>query len=240
MSKTLQALLALIILTTLPAVAGTLVGSKHDLTGLNMRARVDAMNGLAFNDYRDPCIYCHIPDSVKAKTAPGKQQIDGWNRFLPMGEIETYDSVTFNGEVRLGSESLLCLSCHDGTMAVDMVVSKPAGWTTSMDAPMHMRLDRGGGLDKCTQCHDGTTAHRMDTVIIGRSLMDDHPVGVKYPGLTINEEFFKPSQEGKFRNGVRLFNDQVECASCHDVHNPDVKPFLRVEASELCLTCHNK
>lgn len=238
----MKLVLGVMSLTMVPAMAGTLVGSKHDLTALNARAKVEAMTGLAFNDYRDPCIYCHIPESAKNKRGePGKQQIEGWNRYVPMGEIETYESPTLQGKVaRLGAESLLCLSCHDGTMAVDMVVNTPEGWTTVDDSPLHMRLDRGGGLDRCTQCHDGITAHKMDAVTIGRSLMDDHPVGIKYPGLQANPDFFSPNQDGKFRNGVRLFKSQVECATCHDVHNPDVVPFLRVEQRELCFTCHNK
>lgn len=225
-----------------PALAGTLVGSKHDLTSFNARAQVEAMTGLAFNDYRDPCIYCHIPDNIKDKRLPpGKQQIEGWNRYMPMNEIETYKSETIKGKVgTLGAESLLCLSCHDGSMAVDMVVNKPQDWTSQMDAPLHMRLDKGGGLERCTQCHDGVTAHKMDQVIIGSNLMDDHPVGIRYPGLLSDPDYYSPNQEGKFRNGVRLFNSQVECATCHNVHDPDLKPFLRVEQRELCLTCHNK
>lgn len=226
----------------MPAVAGTLVGSKHDLTSLNWRAQVEAMTGLAYNDYRDPCIYCHIPPELSGqRLVPNGQQITNWNRYMPSGEIVTYTSPTFRGKIEgLGPETLLCLSCHDGSMAVDMVVNKPAGWSTNEDAPLHMKLDKGGGLDRCTQCHDGITAHSMDSVIIGRSLMDDHPVGVKYPGLLGDEDYFTPSRGGLFRNGVRLFNSQVECATCHDVHNPDVVPFLRVEQKELCLTCHNK
>lgn len=224
----------------LPAGSGTLVGSKHDMTSLNARAGVEAMTGLAFNNYRDPCIYCHIPGSVQGK-APGVQQIQEWNRFMPTGEISTYESDTLKGKIsELGPETLLCLSCHDGTMAIDMVVNKPENWSMKDEAPLHMRLDKGGGLDRCTQCHDGRTAHRMDGAAIGRSLMDDHPVGVDYPGLFDNTDFFRPATDGRFRNGVRLFKNKVECATCHDVHNPDIVPFLRVEQKDLCITCHNK
>jgi len=237
-------LLAAIALVTMPAIAGSLVGSKHDLTSLNERAGVDAMSGLAFNDYGDPCIYCHIPtdgSDPAPNAAPGKMQIENWNRYMPQGEFQRYKRPSMTAKMgELGPQSLLCLSCHDGTMAVDMVVNKPNGWTTSDDAPLHMRLDKGGGLERCTQCHDGTTAHRMDTAVIGRNLMDDHPIGIAYPGLFDNPDFFRPGADGRFRNGVRLFDQQVECATCHNVHDPDISPFLRVEPSELCITCHNK
>lgn len=226
-----------------PAIGGTLVGSKHDMTGLNRRAGVEAMTGLAFNDYRDPCIYCHVPSSVQGKLiAPGGSQILEWNRYLGnTSEMQVYDSDSLHNKIQeLGPETLLCLSCHDGSMAVDMVINKPEGWGMKNESPLHMRLDKGGGLDKCTQCHDGTTAHRMDVVVIGRNLMDDHPVGIVYPGLFDNHDFFPPASDGRFRNGVRLFRNKVECASCHDVHNPDIVPFMRVEPKELCITCHNK
>ncbi len=226
-----------------PAGGGTLVGSKHDMTSLNARAGVQAMTGLAFNDYRDACIYCHIPDSVRSQAgyAPDNQQITNWNRFMPDGDIQLYKSETLRGKVGdLGAESLICLSCHDGTMAIDMVVNKPPGWTSKDEAPLHMKLDKGGGLDRCTQCHDGTTAHKMDHVAVGRSLMDDHPVGIRYPGAFDDPDFNRPSSDGRLRYGVRLFRNQVECATCHDVHNPDVVPFLRAEQRLLCTTCHNK
>jgi predicted CXXCH cytochrome family protein len=225
------------------AISGTLVGSKHDMTSLNARAGVQAMTGLAFNDYRDACIYCHIPDSLKGNEAfaPGGTQIAEWNRYLPEGEIQLYRSETLRGKVgELGAESLICLSCHDGTMAIDMVVNKPKDWQSKDEAPLHMKLDKGGGLDRCTQCHDGTTAHKMDSVVVGRSLMDDHPVGIKYPGSFDDPDFNRPTMDGRLRNGVRLFKNQVECATCHDVHNPDIVPFLRVEQRVLCTTCHNK
>ncbi|MBC7951026.1 MAG: hypothetical protein H7Z12_04275 [Rhodospirillaceae bacterium] len=232
---------ALSAMYVLPALSGTLVGSKHDLTGLNRRAGVEAMTGLAFNNYRDPCIYCHVPTGLQGKVAVGGQQIQEWNRYLPTGEIQVYESETLRSRIQeLGPETLLCLSCHDGSMAVDMVVTKPEGWSVKDEAPLHMKIDKGGGLDRCTQCHDGNTAHRMDAVAIGRSLMDDHPVGVTYPGLFDSTDFYPPSSDGRFRNGVKLFRNKVECASCHDVHNPDIVPFLRVEQKDLCITCHNK
>lgn len=240
---TWAALVLVVCALVVPAFSGTLVGSKHDMTGLNRRAGVEAMTGLAFNDYRDPCIYCHVPSSVQGKAvAPGGAQIREWNRYLgSASEMQVYDSETLRAKIQdLGPETLLCLSCHDGSMAIDMVINKPEGWGMKDESPLHMRLDKGGGLEKCTQCHDGTTAHRMDVVVIGRNLMDDHPVGVIYPGVFESQEFFPPNSEGRFRNGVRLFRNRVECASCHDVHNPDIVPFMRVEPKELCITCHNK
>lgn len=234
------AILVLMMAFVYPTVGGTLQGSKHDLTGFNERAGVEAMTGLVFNDYRDPCIYCHVPSSVQGATSPGGAQIKDWNRYFS-SDAEVYQSPSLRAKVKnLGPESLICLSCHDGSMAVDMVISKPGDWSAKDEAGLHMKLDRGGGLERCTQCHDGSTAHRMDIVVIGKNLMDDHPVGVDYPGAFDSADFHPPGSGGQFNNGIRLFRNRVECATCHDVHNPDIVPFLRVEPKYLCVTCHNK
>ena len=43
-----------------------------------------------------------------------------------------------------------------------------------------------------------------------------------------------------FKNGVKLYNGYVECATCHDVHDPSKELLLRENAEYLCLTCHIK
>ena len=47
--------------------AGTILGTKHDFTGLNERVGVVAMSGLAFSDYGNPCVYCHIPPEKEGR-----------------------------------------------------------------------------------------------------------------------------------------------------------------------------
>src|SRR3569832_1501439 len=43
------------------ALAGTLLGTKHDFLGLYDRVGVKAMGGLAFSEYDTSCVYCHLP-----------------------------------------------------------------------------------------------------------------------------------------------------------------------------------
>ena len=54
-------LAAALLLWGLNVHSGTLLGSKHDFTGLNKRAGVVAMPTVAFSDLGSPCVYCHIP-----------------------------------------------------------------------------------------------------------------------------------------------------------------------------------
>ena len=114
-----------------------ILGSKHDFTGLNDRAGVVAMSGVAFSDYGYSCVYCHIPPEEAGAIPADFGGIDGWNRYVPaLSTYDLYDSVNLDNKTSGPNPiSMLCLSCHDGTMAVDMVVFQPA--TTVMS---HMTL----------------------------------------------------------------------------------------------------
>ena len=225
------------------AVAGTILGSKHDFTGLNKRVGVVAMSGLAFSDYGSPCVYCHLPPDRKSNDSADKGGIPGWNRFAPaQGAFDTYDSRTLDNKVRAPSPiSLLCLSCHDGTMGVDMTVFKPDGWDNAKDAALHLRLNGANDLMSCGKCHNGRVAHSIAIKHIGTDLTNDHPFSMDYAGLTNKDPDFRtPDSAYGFNNGVKIYDGKVECASCHNVHNPDVKLLLRTSAEHLCETCHIK
>jgi len=60
-----------------------ILGSKHDFTGLNERAGVVAMAGVAFSDYGYSCVYCHIPPEEAGAVPADFGGIDGWNRYVP-------------------------------------------------------------------------------------------------------------------------------------------------------------
>ena len=163
------------------------------------------------------CIYCHTPHNANGSTTVL------WNRDLKDPSVYTlYNSSTLEEQpVGPGSVSLLCLCCHDGIISTENILP---------DFSFH------GKSPECTNCHsmlDPAAAPFTD-------LSDDHPVSIPYslvsPGLherPINDVF---------PNGVRLFEGRVECASCHNVHDPDNRPFLRIadSGSALCYTCHIK
>lgn len=224
-----------------------ILGSKHDLTSLNRRANTQAMEGVAYVDYGDACVYCHIPPEAEgSESAP--EQIAGWNRIRPAVEgYELYDSPSFRSTAQIPNEvTLLCLSCHDGTMAVDRIVNTPRAWKNGGEMTMHMRLNASADLNSCGLCHDGWTAHDLGNKHIGTDLRSNHPVSVLYPGLAlsinsnvVDKRFKTPRDESGFSNGVRLFNGFVECASCHDVHNPSNYKLLRARGASLCSTCHH-
>lgn len=103
----------------------------------------------------------------------------------------------------------------------------------------------------CLSCHDDTHGSGVapnfgDGAPRGRGdyVIDpnkNHPVSMPYPSLS-RAGYFVPPDPGSGWQEVKLFNGSVECASCHDPHNPANGNFLRKanKGSALCYTCHDK
>ncbi len=226
-------------------IAGSVIGSKHDLTSLDQRAGVGVMGDVAYENFQRSCVYCHANHIPAGQKSRGRAPL--WNREYPVTSYLPYQSPTLDSQNQQPSGvSLACLSCHDGTLAVDRVIRKPFSHKKKQNVS-HMKMARGGKDNQCSQCHrtgdnkiEGI--HELGIAAFGQNLSDDHPVSINYPKERDDTRFHPEPKDGKFSNGVRLFSGRVECASCHDVHNPDRSPFLRagVEGSALCLTCHAK
>lgn len=225
--------------------AKSMLGSKHDLTSLDKRAGTGVMVGVAFEDYQSACVYCHTPHRPNAEVSSGNAPL--WNREYPVTEYKLYQSPTLDSNITQPSGiTLACMSCHDGSLAVDRIMKRPPVSGDQSLPKNHMRIARGGGDSQCSQCHRPGNKfkgiHDLGIAAFGNNLSDDHPVSVDYPSALVDRQFNPPPGNGEFDNGVKLFNGRVECASCHDVHNAETKPFLRagLQGSSLCVTCHIK
>lgn len=137
-------------------------GSKHDL-GANGAAQ--ATTGAT----TEVCVFCHTPHGA-ATTASAPL----WNKTLPPATSYTrYSSLntaTLDGtEVEVGSVSLACLSCHDGTQAMDIVINAPGsnGYNAA-----GAEID-AGAIGAMT----GTPVPNL-----GTDLRDDHPISIAYAG----------------------------------------------------------
>lgn len=209
--KLLLAASILLFLTNL-SFGQTIVGSSHDFHLQN------------WNTTNEICIVCHTPhNSITTVTdAPL------WNhQVTAITNYTLYSSSTFNGAGTItqpNGNSKLCLSCHDGTVALE-----------------NFGTQTGGTHFISGQNNIGGTG--------GTHLEDDHPISFTYdanlaladPGL------FNPNTTQSGLGGTitatMLFYGKLECASCHDVHNHAGIPHLLRKTnsiSALCLTCHNK
>lgn len=150
------------------AVAG-IATTKHNLgsagTGVN-----HATTGTT-----EICVFCHTPHASNTGVAAPL-----WNKALPGTSYTTYstaNSATIDGEVlAVGSISLACLSCHDGTQAMDNFVNAPGSGAGTFGTP-------GTGTAGYTWTGANQTAGKITGVAnLGADLTNDHPIGIQYCG----------------------------------------------------------
>ncbi len=192
----------------------TIVGSPHDFR----------TQGWVNNGNNEICVVCHTPHN-----AISPQDGPLWNRSLTLSTFTLYMPNTTPGSDIQGTGfnqpsgvSKLCLSCHDGTIAIDAF----------------------GGLTGTETMDDINAAANIGDVVGGvGDLRNDHPVAFTFP--TTDAELYA-NVSGVVNGQMPLFGpsqDQMECASCHDVHATNTyDQLLRVDntGSGLCLTCHIK
>ncbi len=205
------------------ARAASVVGSAHDLRSLTSGA----------TPLTEVCVTCHTPHQVTA--ANGQDPL--WNHTLSgTATYGVYSSPTMNAvPVELGGASAgtaavsnLCLSCHDGTVSVFSMYRAPVGGAPTFAA--------GAVINASGMLIGGAS--------LGTSLTDDHPINFTYDAAlaTADTGLVSPASASLVVAGVPLYNSKVQCASCHNVHDPANVPFLRVAntGSALCLKCHVK
>ncbi len=202
--------IALAMAAAAPALAqkSAMLGGQHDVR--------------ATGNTGDACGGCHTPHNGNAT-----YKAVLWNRsYVPTSATFTPYDVTTNpdfkgGAVSLGSSSavsLLCMSCHDGTTALNAVITTPSNTTF-----------KTGTVSTATR--------------LGTDLSNDHPVGFSYDASITGQGTPAKLVQTPDPTKVKLFGAsgarRVECASCHDAHTNAAR-FLRSPNtnSALCLACH--
>lgn len=159
--------LILICFIATPALAGV-ADSRHNLGTSNTISGANKFSGTG-----ELCVFCHTPHGGDT-TAP----VPLWNRNLGNNTYQTYDQLgtsTLDGAIAdVGSISIACLSCHDGTQAIDSVINEPGSGLVN------------SGFQNGTWSGDniGSDGRLLGNVItnIGTDLRNDHPIGVQYGG----------------------------------------------------------
>lgn len=192
--------------------------SKHNFSATT---RDPAFNNLAVADYGEVCAYCHTPHG-------GQTQAPLWNRAFGSGPYQAYTSPTIDMTIGAPSGvSLACLSCHDGTIGID-VITNPPNSSTATPTGRTLAQIYPTGVDAFKN--------------LGTDLRNDHPISVVYDPT--RDPMFNALATVKSA-GLKFYGtgvDEVQCATCHNPHNKTNVPFLRINnaGSALCLTCHIK
>ncbi|HYH22209.1 MAG TPA: hypothetical protein VD995_26670 [Azospirillum sp.] len=262
------------VLLLLPAglatIGDTLAQTQSNVrqTKHNLSTNAPAGNAVKSTNVDQVCVFCHTPH---AATMQGGQPVGPlWNRQLSSSQYTTYASKSLDalpmGAVGLdqpGGSSKLCLSCHDGTIAIGQVGvlnGKASPSVTMSGAAPDGGMPNGQG---------GSTGF---TRRLGTDLTNDHPISFTYDDTlaTKDGDLRKPSESGGnprlidsravgYHPTLPLENGQMQCTTCHDPHLYDPadanRKFLRLNRLQknagptttfnvsndiICLACHPK
>lgn len=238
---------ALVLLASTSLFAGSamagIVGSLHDLgsaTGAN--------NTTTGTD--ETCVFCHTPHKASTPDLPL------WNKQLTDSTAyTTYSSTTIDGTTEFsGSTSMACLSCHDGTQAMDNIVNAPG--SGGYDAT-------GGGATGLAWTWSGTSVD-ADGILLNTALAnlgegtgalgDDHPVAIQYAGGGLDTTNIAPADSSGFGDpdfvvptsanigGIQKwwFDDNGD----NDMDSNEVRLYTRIIATNAepmveCASCHD-
>ncbi len=195
--------------TVLAQITGDVIG-MHDLSPGSPSPITGARPG--------SCSYCHAPHSGLAS---GRAL---WNQTLAKQVYSLYTSPTYHqtgAQPVLGGDSSLCLSCHDGTVAVGQTIV-------------------GGKVT--------TTGTMYATDVFGTNLQSSHPFSVVLPikdAPSLVESLASKGQTADPTGAIKLISGNVECTSCHNPHvqakDLVAQYFLAKDSSSgaMCLACHD-
>ena len=162
------------------------------------------------------CVFCHTPHN-------GSPQTPLWNKEPgPLNYTLYQSSTSFTVPSQPSGSSRLCLTCHDGLIALGSLLT--------------------GDVQTTGEITSGRSSY------IGVDLADDHPVTISYiDAMSANPEIVSPVPYDPKMIFYDPVNVNIECSTCHDAHNDtlcargfDCK-FLVMDNqySTLCLKCHN-
>ncbi len=203
-------LLTLLFLGLLVTGAAASAGVRNSMHNLSAEGYGDTYLGKP----GEICFFCHAPHRPSGSMAATWDQFDSTVTYLP------YESSTLKARVgQPTGASKLCLSCHDGTVAMGSVRNREG-----------KRKPRGAGRFL------GRERSKL-----GVDLRDDHPISFDYDTelFSKNDELIHPSS---LTDAVQLDpSGQMQCTSCHAAHDNTYGKFLvtSTRESELCLNCHN-
>lgn len=158
------------------------------------------------------CIFCHTSHTAAPITSL-------WNRNMRVDGYSIYQSRSLDAlPGQPTGSSKMCLSCHDGTIALGNILSRRSG----------------------IQMSRGVSRLPAGPANLSTDLSDDHPFSFRYDAsLASRDPHIVPP--GSLPRQLKLdFNGELQCITCHDVHDNSLGDFLVMDNTnaELCISCH--
>src|SRR3972149_6274604 len=172
----------------IPSVLEDIRNTKHNLSSIHPSGLERA---IYTGQTTELCIFCHTPHGANAESV-ATINAPLWNRNLSTAHYILYDQVwstSFEAyEIKPKPNaptgySRLCLSCHDGTIALGTVVNPPGSGTGIYDPSLGMLMTYPTGeapAGKYGTMPAGSGVTTGNTRVIGTNLQNDHPVSFVY------------------------------------------------------------
>jgi hypothetical protein len=226
--------------------------TRHNLSSTNRSRALTGNNTLhteltvtaaGANTTSEVCVFCHTPHG--ANTSPGTPL---WNRNLSGATYTPYSSSSIQATdidvtaAALAAPSKLCLSCHDGTLALGQVANAPgSGGTSPATAIVTLANTAAGAGASSTGAmpfgRGQANANHGFTRRLGDDLRNDHPISFTYNAAlaTADGELRTPPSTlsgrplianrvvGSPKPYFPLVGNKVQCTTCHDPHKQTQK-----------------
>lgn len=255
--KMMLSALGIVAVSSSIAIADTTPGSGV----LNSIHDMNHYTGVTPDSQGRVCAFCHTPHHALTSDTAG-DYMPLWSHTLTTSSYVPYASATIDATITAGTmmegPSKLCMSCHDGAIAVD------THYSVTGTVVLNDKDDWGqAGIAQTS------------------SLSNDHPIGFVFDATdggvaagptTGNPSSVAPSEIGQdkwIRNKEATYLGNIAlkirdrlyvgsegkpimtCATCHDVHNKKnvdgtgvgIVNYLLLSPntdSQICLTCHIK
>ena len=215
------------------------LSSKHNLLSGGSASPLDTV-----------CGSCHIEDGQT-------DAVPAWDKENPthafsLKHIMEPELGKGTPDTRPFGPSFDCLTCHDGVLGSNVHQLGFSGSGPTNDP----------GTVKALQTGMRITDH-PDSILYPRepngrlssastdpklkrywSIPDRDENGVTLPtgpkSTSLNLQNVDPTDPASASTLVRTFMGVIHCDTCHNPHNNDTRPFLRVPHKTLCLVCHDR
>ena len=251
----------------LAAGQGGITNTKHNLGGTQNFGRNGPLKPFGWNFTNattEICVFCHTPHGSDSSAA-----VPLWNRTLSTATYQTCSDLgtaTMDADsAPIGGVSLACLSCHDGTQALNSVLNSPGSGSSgdiNLDGNGNKIIADGYSFVNPKVCAEADSSDcggfrefgilsdsvpSAEPIYLSTDLRNDHPVSIQYAGATTGaakDPDFKAATSTTAGNGATVW--YVETGVSAGKSKSDFPLYARTGGGALngeplveCATCHD-
>jgi len=241
------------------SASAQVLDTKHNLSatapGANTpgSTRVNFMTGTGATT--QVCVFCHTPHGAASAEAPLWQRtLAGATSYQTYGTTSASTSMDAEqgDSLAIGSVSLACLSCHDGTQAMNTMSNTPGSG--------HNSDGKASGTWNVTGARNTNGQLTGIANLLGdsKNLQNDHPIGIRYAGgfaytsgaasvanTAFADKEFRDVRQASINNAPVWFVEPKTGASANTARDKnDIQLYTRAYNSGYqpyveCASCHD-